>query len=322
MPIIRPSEILGASNVMPVAGQPAATVLDEQPAATATAPAAFRHEVDAFMAGILHSAAASVSPRDARNYAYYAVTEAHRWGIPPSLVLGVMLQENARFIPDARSVVGAVGLMQVLPRLWVPNLGARYGTDLTDPQTNIRYGVHILAHFARLYRGDWEQTLAAYSGNARNYPTLVMSHIRRHGEDLCDGLTLDACTGRPLYDQFVTSGGPVGRPIPARGTGKSAHVATPVRGSHAVASRPTRSHRAGDIGTSTSELHQVDEDGTLVLVGPGTRIVLGRSRSAGRLDTTAPMDAGTVAAVRTRPAHEALVTHSAGMASTVLGREP
>src|SRR3954471_11032071 len=54
----------------------------------------------------------------ADSIAQYAVREAYTRGISPAIVFGVMLTENARFISKAMSNVGAVGLMQVYPKIW------------------------------------------------------------------------------------------------------------------------------------------------------------------------------------------------------------
>ena len=75
--------------------------------------------------------------------------EAYHRRIPPALVLGVMLTENDGFKRNARSNVGALGLMQIMPRVWTPNLGPILGRDLRDDETNLRYGVYILKHLAK-----------------------------------------------------------------------------------------------------------------------------------------------------------------------------
>src|SRR5437868_7447006 len=43
----------------------------------------------------------------------------------------------------------SLGLMQIMPRLWAPNLGPVLGRNLKDDETNLRYGVYILRHFAK-----------------------------------------------------------------------------------------------------------------------------------------------------------------------------
>ena len=63
----------------------------------------------------------------ADSIAYYAVRESYVNGIPPAVVFGVMLTENSRFISGAMSNVGAVGLMQVYPKVWLKALRAKFG---------------------------------------------------------------------------------------------------------------------------------------------------------------------------------------------------
>ena len=90
-----------------------------------------------------------IEPARADSIARIAVREAYHRRIPPALVLGVMLTENDGFKRNARSNVGALGLMQVMPRIWIPNLGPILGRNLRDDETNLRYGVYILKHFAK-----------------------------------------------------------------------------------------------------------------------------------------------------------------------------
>ena len=75
------------------------------------------------------AAPARSTPDRADSIAQVAVREAYHRRIPPALVLGVMLTENDRFKRNARSKVGALGLMQIMPRLWMPNLGPILGTE-------------------------------------------------------------------------------------------------------------------------------------------------------------------------------------------------
>src|SRR5206468_1148551 len=64
----------------------------------------------------------------ADSISYYAVREAYRNGIPPAVVFGVMLTENALFVSGAMSNVGAVGLMQVYPKVWLKALSGKFGS--------------------------------------------------------------------------------------------------------------------------------------------------------------------------------------------------
>ena len=68
-----------------------------------------------------------MSQARADSIAYYAVRESYVNGIPPAVVFGVMLTENAMFVSGAMSNVGAVGLMQVYPKIWLKELSAKFG---------------------------------------------------------------------------------------------------------------------------------------------------------------------------------------------------
>jgi soluble lytic murein transglycosylase len=95
------------------------------------------------------------------------VAQAREIGIDPAYVYGLIRQES-RFIVDARSSVGASGLMQLMPataRWTAKKLGLPYSHDLiTDRQTNLQLGTGYL----KLVLDDFEgsQALAAAAYNA------------------------------------------------------------------------------------------------------------------------------------------------------------
>src|SRR4051812_5875156 len=94
----------------------------------------------------------------ADSIAYYAVCEAYVNGIPPAVVFGVMLTENSRFISGAMSNVGAVGLMQVYPKVWLKALSSKFGKDLASDSTNIKYGTYILKSYIKSDSGAVTQS--------------------------------------------------------------------------------------------------------------------------------------------------------------------
>lgn len=142
-----------------------------------------------------------------------AVRQAYAYQIPPALVLGVMLTENTTLKPTARSNVGAQGLMQIMPRLWKPVLGRRYGWNLRDDATNVRYGIHILRYMhddvsgALGPEGGFRKALLRYNGcvrgsNTRNchrYPDVVQRYVLRNAKATCRGRTFRECVVLPLY---------------------------------------------------------------------------------------------------------------------------
>jgi len=94
---------------------------------------------------------------------------ADRYRVDPSLVRGVIYVESG-FHADARSGVGARGLMQLMPRT-AASLARRLGWDeydVEDPEFNITAGTAYLAYLLDRFDGDRRLALAAYhTGPAR-----------------------------------------------------------------------------------------------------------------------------------------------------------
>ncbi len=103
--------------------------------------------------------------------------EAHRHDMDPDLVMAVM-QVESRFDRFAVSSAGAQGLMQVMP-FWRKEIG-RPQDNLTQIETNVRYGTAILAQYLTEARGDLIDALARYNGSRGrlNYPELVVYAYR------------------------------------------------------------------------------------------------------------------------------------------------
>src|SRR5688500_379323 len=93
--------------------------------------------------------------------------EAKKNDLRPELVAAVV-QAESRFKPNARSGVGAVGLMQLMPRTgkW---MGAR---NLTNPTQNIQAGTRYLKYLNDRFDGNETKVIAAYNageGNVRRF---------------------------------------------------------------------------------------------------------------------------------------------------------
>jgi Transglycosylase SLT domain len=103
--------------------------------------------------------------------------ESSRHKMDPDLVLSVMQVESA-FDRFAISSAGAQGLMQVMP-FWRQLIG-RPQDNLTQIETNVRYGTAILAQYLRETRGDLIDALARYNGSRGrlDYPELVVYAYR------------------------------------------------------------------------------------------------------------------------------------------------
>ena len=91
--------------------------------------------------------------------------EARRAAVPPEIALAVSMTENWGGDSLAVSRAGAVGVMQVMPRIWRRSFLRECGDGpLTSLRRNACVGVRILAHYHRRH-GNWNQTLRAYNGS-------------------------------------------------------------------------------------------------------------------------------------------------------------
>jgi N-acetylmuramoyl-L-alanine amidase len=95
------------------------------------------------------------------------VAREHGWS--PAFVKALAWQESG-WQQQARSSVGAVGIMQVMPATgrFVSDELAGRDLDLTDPYDNVVAGVTFLQHLWELTDGDVEQTLAGYYQGLRS----------------------------------------------------------------------------------------------------------------------------------------------------------
>jgi hypothetical protein len=152
-----------------------------------------------------------MSQERADSIAYYAVREAYVNGIPPAVVFGVMLTENAKFVSGAMSNVGAVGLMQVYPKIWLKELRDRFGSDLATDSTNLKYGIYILKQYVKSDSGkvtaqDLSKGLLRYNGcvrgtntpNCKTYPSKVKTYVEKQGMSICADKSFYDCIAKPF----------------------------------------------------------------------------------------------------------------------------
>ena len=107
------------------------------------------------------------------------VTESARNELPLALVLAVIDAESLGNT-HAISKVGALGLMQVMPRYWYKHGSA---SDLHRPAVNVRIGCHVLAHYVRLARGELPRALKYYNAgpNGKTWNWKYINKIIRNG---------------------------------------------------------------------------------------------------------------------------------------------
>lgn len=105
--------------------------------------------------------------------------EAHRAGLEPALVLG-LIQVESGFKKYAISPVGAMGYMQVMP-FWTKQIGNGDIAGLFHMQVNLRYGCVILRHYLNIENGSMFYALGRYNGSRGRaaYPDAVLAARQR-----------------------------------------------------------------------------------------------------------------------------------------------
>jgi soluble lytic murein transglycosylase-like protein len=133
--------------------------------------------------------------------AYRAADES---GLDPLLVLA-MISIESRFNPFAESVMGARGLMQIIPKFHRARLLEHGGEEAVfDPESNILVGARILQEYVRR-TGTLEAGLQSYNGASRDptaqYAQRVMAERGRFEQALRAARTSSTAsldTKRPL----------------------------------------------------------------------------------------------------------------------------
>jgi hypothetical protein len=139
------------------------------------------------------------------------VRESYLEGIPPAVVFGVMLTENSLFVSNEMSSVGAVGLMQVYPKVWLKELSAKFGKNLAVDSTNLKYGIYILKRYIKSDSGRITPSavvagLLRYNGcvggsrtrTCYNYPAKVKTYLEHQGGSICGGKGFYQCIAKPF----------------------------------------------------------------------------------------------------------------------------
>jgi len=206
----QPTVVASLTNAVPATKAVLApTPKDTSRLAQVVASPQFQKDKEAFKADLIKTG--QVDSARADSIAFYAVRESYVEGIPPAVVFGVMLTENSKFVSGAMSNVGAVGLMQVYPKVWLKALSSKFGKDLASDSTNIKYGVYILKQYIKSDSGSVTQKNASsgllhYNGcvtgsntpNCHNYPTKVKGYVEKLGSSICGNKTFYECIAKPF----------------------------------------------------------------------------------------------------------------------------
>lgn len=109
---------------------------------------------------------------------------AAEYDVPESVVYAVIKTESG-FTPDAVSLKGAIGLMQITPDTfdWLCSKtgGEANALLLYEPDTNIRYGTYFLSLLHNEYKA-WDTVYAAYNaGRGRVNSWLASEEYNNNG---------------------------------------------------------------------------------------------------------------------------------------------
>lgn len=101
-------------------------------------------------------------------YAGIAEEQADRFGVEGDLVLGTIHVES-KFNPQARSSVGAVGLMQIMPST-SKGIASRLGIPdrPEDPVINITMGTSLISVLLQQFDDNEQLAMASYFAGAKN----------------------------------------------------------------------------------------------------------------------------------------------------------
>ena len=139
------------------------------------------------------------------------VTIAHaagqQIGLDPLLIIAVMAVES-RFNPIAESVMGAKGLMQVIPKFHLEKFrefgGEQYA--VFDPDTNIRVGARVLKEYLSR-TGSLSSALQMYVGASKDedavYSAKIMTEKERLQQVLHSGPPAKSNQAQSVHDEVV-----------------------------------------------------------------------------------------------------------------------
>jgi soluble lytic murein transglycosylase-like protein len=162
--VLLPSERYLIRNTLPALGS--AEAADDGSASGGTANSALPETVQEREQQALAEFIAKrwrIAETAATSFVSIAYRAGKRYSVDPVLILSVVAIES-RFNPVAESVVGAKGLMQIIPKYHLDKLLDHGGEEaLLDPEVNIHVGAQILHEYYRRL-GDQEAALQRYAG--------------------------------------------------------------------------------------------------------------------------------------------------------------
>ncbi|MDX1977068.1 MAG: transglycosylase SLT domain-containing protein [Pseudanabaenaceae cyanobacterium bins.68] len=103
---------------------------------------------------------------------------ANQYQLNPALVTGLIRQES-RFEVEIRSVVGATGLMQIMPETgsWIASKKGRTKYSLTNPTDNIEFGTFYLDYTHSRFQNNSLLAIASYNAGPNAVAGWVKSSL-------------------------------------------------------------------------------------------------------------------------------------------------
>jgi soluble lytic murein transglycosylase-like protein len=124
----------------------------------------------------------ALSKDKAKKIIMHVFLESSRKNIEPLLVLSLIEVESA-FKQYSRSSVGAIGYMQIMPRVHAKMIRKKYNKiDLWSVNGNISVGTEILHAYLITSEGDVVNALQMYNGNQKDksvkYTKKVLNNVQ------------------------------------------------------------------------------------------------------------------------------------------------
>ncbi|OOO28476.1 lytic transglycosylase [Rhizobium hidalgonense] len=158
-----------------------------------------------------------------QEYTALAIKIAVEEGVDPNWVLSIMRAENGDFDPELVSAAGAIGLMQVMPKI-----GKAFGAaDLTDPEQNIRAGTRFLRLLIDKYRNPVLVASAYNAGEPRVDARHSLPLIQETADYVARAVGYYTGTSSPSSASSTANAAP-SAPAPGRPTGRADRARSPM----------------------------------------------------------------------------------------------
>ncbi|MCC6178106.1 MAG: transglycosylase SLT domain-containing protein [Chloroflexi bacterium] len=155
----RPPATVSPASASPVSAAPSSTTARSRARTPARAPAHTQSRDPASTAAT--GAAGPTAQALPGGVSAIVQQAAAKYGVDPALIAAVIEVESS-FNPNAVSVAGATGLMQLMPAT-ARGLGV---SDARDPLQNVLGGAKLLGHLLDKYHGDVSLAAAAYNAGS------------------------------------------------------------------------------------------------------------------------------------------------------------